>query len=97
MQDSCDTVFFCRFALVLPDRHRRSRRYSPLAGTAPTSRIGAVGVFEPAASSTVTPKAFALTPAGIDGSTTDPFPAASGRNNPAGIGADPFAGITHSS
>ena len=59
--------------------------------------IGAVGVSDPSARSMVTPKAFAGTPVGSGGNTTLALPVASGLNVPAGIGALPFAGITHSS
>src|ERR1035438_3717438 len=64
---------------------------------APTSKIGAVGVFAPSARSTVTPNALAGTPAGSSGKITLALPVASGWKTPAGIGAFPFAGITHSS
>jgi hypothetical protein len=55
-----------------------------------------VGVADPPAFSIVTPNALASMPLGISGMTTLAFPAASGRNMPAGMGA-PFMGITHSS
>ena len=68
---------------------------SPYA--APTSKIGVVGVSEPSARSTVTPNALAGTPAGSGGKIKLALPVESGWNNPAGMGAFPLAGITHSS
>ena len=59
--------------------------------------MGAVGVSEPSARSMVTPKALAGTPVGSGGNTKLALPVASGLNVPAGMGALPLAGITHSS
>ncbi len=72
-------------------RDSRARRYSP------TRMIGSVGLVEPPAASIVTPKAFASTPLGSGGRITLALPPVSGWNVPAGIGAWPFAGISHSS
>src|ERR1700733_8843451 len=71
--------------------------HSPEAGPAPERMIGAVGVAEPPSFSMVMPKALAGTPTGSGGKTTLALPASSGRKRPAGMGAEPLAGITQSS
>ena len=75
----------------------KGRGYSPEAdAVAPERMIGAVGESEPSAFSMVTPNALAGIPLGSGGRTTLAVPAASGLNNPAGIGL-PLTGMTHSS
>src|SRR4051812_9869211 len=69
------------------------RRYSP----APTITIGMVGVDDPCSGSMVMANAFGSTPTGSGGLITAALPRTSGLNTPAGTGAFPLAGISHSS
>lgn len=56
-----------------------------------------VGVLEPLAFSMVMPKPLAAMPLGSLGSTSEAYPSEFGQKVPAGMGAEPLAGITQSS
>ena len=63
----------------------------------PERTMGMVGVLAPPAFSMVMPKALAGTPLGSVGRTTEAYPSPLGVKVPAGMGAPPLAGMTHSS